>query len=143
MKLFIKFGFLSGGGWLLDCFLLLVLTEKIGITLTVANFVSSSVAAVSVFAISKLIVFRRHREHPNLLMFLYFIYTCAVIFFASIAIKYAAWLVLRIANLFSVSFTVVQLSFFAKVLITPPQLLANFFMSRFLVEHRGQCDHDV
>jgi putative flippase GtrA len=141
LRSFIKFGALSGGGWLLDCFLLLLLTAKLSTPLTIANFISSSVAALSVFTISKFLVFKPNGASPILKTFIYFGYTCAVILLASVIIGPAAWLVKRTADYLAIELAPGQLTFIAKVLITPPQLLANFLMSRYLVEHaRGGAE---
>jgi putative flippase GtrA len=136
MQKFIKFGIFSGGGWLLDCGLLLFLTQSIGTALSVANFISSSVAALTVFTISRILIFQPSESYPLLKTLIYFCYTCGIIVAASAVIGPIAWLLQHAAEYFSIELTRGNISFLAKVLITPPQLLLNFFMSRYLAENR-------
>ena len=58
---FLKFGSLSGLGWLLDLAILLSLVGGLGAPAFAANIVSSSVAAMSVFLVSRSLIFRRGR----------------------------------------------------------------------------------
>lgn len=134
MQKFLKFGALSGGGWLLDSGLLLVLSQSIGISLFAANFISSSIAALSVYVIARFLVFEASKNRALLRTFTYFCYTCSIIVLASILIGPLAWSLQRTAEYLAISPTAAQISFFAKVGITPPQLVANFFMSRYLAE---------
>lgn len=134
MQKFLKFGALSGGGWLLDSGLLLVLSQGMGVSLSVANFISSSIAALSVYTISRFVVFHVSENRPMLRTFIYFSYTCGIIVVASFLIAPVAWSLQRSADYLLLSPTAAQISFLAKVGITPPQLVANFFMSRYLAE---------
>lgn len=135
MQKFIKFGVFSGGGWLLDAGLLLLLTLSFGLPLSNANFVSSSIAALSVYTASRFLVFNSSEKRPIFRTFLYFCYTCGIIIAASAVIGPVAWSLQRSADFFNLALTAGQLSFLAKVGITPPQLIANFFMSRYLAEY--------
>ena len=137
MQKFIKFGFLSGGGWLLDSSLLLLLSQRLGISLSMANFISSSIAALSVYTVARFVVFHASQGRPLLKTLAYFCYTCGIIVLASVLIGPLALSLQRGADYLSVSPTAAQISFLAKVGITPPQLLANFLMSRYLVEHQS------
>lgn len=134
MKKFIKFGALSGGGWLLDSGLLLLLSQRLGISLFAANFISSSIAALSVYTVARFVVFHGSQGRPLIKTLIYFCYTCGIIVLASILIGPLAWFLQRSADYLSLSPTAGQISFLAKASITPPQLLANFLMSRYLVE---------
>ena len=136
MHKFIKFGIFSGGGWLFDCSLLLFLSQIIGVPLFAANFISSSIAAITVFTIARFLIFQSVKNYPLLKTFIYFCYTCGVIVVASVIIGPIAWLSQHTAAYFSIYLTAGQISFIAKVLITPPQLLANFFMTRYLAENQ-------
>ena len=136
MHSFLQFGLLSGGGWLLDCGLLLLLSGKFNIALPVANVVSSSIAALTVFTISRLLIFTPAARRPLVRTFLYACYTFAIIALASAVIGPIAGLSQRAAEHLAVALTAGQIAFLAKVLITPPQLLANFFMSRYLAERK-------
>jgi putative flippase GtrA len=134
MHRFLKFGALSGGGWLLDCGLLLVLSQAIGLSLPVANFLSSSVAALTVFSASRFLIFRAARSKPLLKTFIYFLYTSGIIILASTVIgPVLAWIEFM-RHYIGIQLTPAQAAFIAKVVITPPQLLANFMVSRYLSE---------
>lgn len=136
MRSFLQFGVLSGGGWLLDCALLLLLSQNLGVSLSVANVVSSSVAAVSVFTVSRLFIFHPAVKRQILRTVMYACYTFGVIAAVSVVIEPVAWWANRAAHYLSFVPTTGQLSFIAKVLVTPPQLIANFFMARFLAQRK-------
>ncbi|MDQ3059745.1 MAG: GtrA family protein [Pseudomonadota bacterium] len=135
MEKFLKFGALSGGGWLLDTGLLLALSQNFGMSLPAANFLSSSIAALSVYTLSRFVVFHASEGRHFFRTLIYFCYTCGVIVAASVLIGPMAWSVQRSADYLSISPTLMEVSFLAKVGITPPQLLANFFVSRYLMEY--------
>lgn len=132
MRSFLKFGSLSGAGWLLDCVLLLLLSQSFGIHVSIANFVSSSVAAILVFTVSRFLIFDRSPGRPFLKTLIYFFYTCGVIVVASIFIGFLVRLAQYGADHLALEITRGQAAFLAKVIVTPPQLLANFLMSRYL-----------
>ena len=132
MKNFLKFGTLSGGGWLLDCGILLLLSQSVGIAISLANFISSSTAALIVFTVSRFLVFDATPEKSFLKTILYFGYTCGVIFAASTVIGPVLRLIRYASQYLEIWPTAGQAAFLAKVLITPPQLLANFMVSRYL-----------
>jgi putative flippase GtrA len=134
MQQFLKFGALSGGGWLLDCGLLLVLSQTIGMSLPVANFLSSSIAALTVFSASTFLVFESPRSQSFLKTVVYFCYTSAIIVLASAVIGPVLALIDYMRQYIAVQLTPGQAAFLAKVVITPPQLFANFMVSRYLSE---------
>lgn len=138
MRSFLQFGVLSGIGWLLDCGLLLLLTQGFGAPLSIANVFSSSTAALTVFTISRLLIFESAAERTGLRTLLYACYTFGIIAAASAIIGPIGWWSQRVAEHFAIVLSTWQVSFLAKVLVTPPQLLANFFMSRFLAERKIQ-----
>jgi putative flippase GtrA len=135
MRSFIEFGLLSGGGWLLDVALLLWLSNSLGVHLSVANIISSCVAALAVFTVSRLLIFRGSSERPLTRTVLYAVYTLCVIAIASVLLEPIAWMSQGVAQQFALALSAGQIAFVAKVLVTPPQLLANFCMSRYLA-HR-------
>jgi putative flippase GtrA len=134
MRRFLKFGALSGAGWLLDSGILLVLSQGFEVPLSIANFLSSSIAAIVVFTASRFFVFDAARAQPLLKTLIYFCYTCGIIVVASIAIGPVLWMIEYSSRYAEVQLTAAQAAFLAKVVITPPQLLANFMMSRYLSE---------
>ena len=136
MKSFLQFGALSGGGWLLDAGLLLLLSQSFGMPLAAANVISSSTAALTVFTVSRFVIFHPVVERPWLRTALYAGYTLGVIAAASAVIAPIAGGVQRTAEYLAFLLTAGEISFLAKVIITPPQLLANFFMSRYLAERK-------
>lgn len=134
MQRFLRFGALSGGGWLLDCGLLLILSQAVGLSLPVANFLSSSIAALTVFSAARFLVFSAARSQPFLKTFIYFLYTSGIIFLASTVIGPVFALVEYMRHYIGTQLTPGQAAFIAKVIITPPQLFANFMVSRYLSE---------
>jgi putative flippase GtrA len=131
---FLKFAVLSGGGWLIDCGLLLFLSGLVGVHVTISNLISSSVAALLVFTVSRFAVFDSRQHRPAVATLLYFVYTCCVIAIASAFIGLVVIALQRLTENLAVSLTSREISLTAKVLITPPQLLANFWMSRYLIQ---------
>lgn len=136
MRQFLKFGALSGGGWLLDCTILLVLSQTFKISLPVANFLSSSIAALTVFTASRFWVFDISTQKPAVKTLIYFFYTCGVIVAASVVIGPVVWLAKYMFGYTSTDLSPAQAAFIGKVIITPPQLLANFMMSRYLAQRK-------
>ena len=132
MQQFLKFGALSGGGWLLDSTILLVLFHIFNVFLPIANFLSSSIAAVTVFTASRFLVFDVSTEKSGVKTLIYFFYTSGVIVVASILIGPVVWLAKYVTGYLSFDISSAQAAFIGKVIITPPQLLANFMMSRYL-----------
>lgn len=142
MRSFFKFAALSGGGWLLDCFLLLFFANVVHLPLFAANFLSSSIAALSVFTVSRLMLFEPTGEQYLLKTLAYAGYTAVVIVCASSLIGAANGLSHAMAEWVGASLSAAGHAFVAKVLITPPQLIANFFVSRFLIEKLSKKKHD-
>ena len=131
---FLKFGGLSGLGWLLDFTLLLCMVGGLGVPPFAANLVSSSTAALTVFLLSRRLIFDRSEGALGTRVAVYLLYTVCLI-------TAAAWVMTLIiqllgglaqANGFDPSRAV--LTACAKVLVTPPQLLLNFLMSRHMSE---------
>lgn len=134
MKHFIRFAVLSGGGWLLDCILLLLLVH-VGFVLGVSNFASSMVAGLTVFLVSRRLVFDSS-EGPVLdRALVYIAYQAFSILVVSLLIGPVATSAREGLEAFEVFPNIGWTSFMGNVLLTPPQLAANFFMSRFLVKY--------
>lgn len=134
MKSFIRFAVLSGGGWLLDCVLLLVLAG-LGIELGVSNFVSSMTAGVAVFLVSRRWIFNSSETPVLGSTLIYMAYQVLVIIFISFLIGPVATSAregLEASGFFPGA---VFTSFLGKVLLTPPQLLSNFLVSRLIVKY--------
>lgn len=134
---FLKFGGLSGCGWLLDCALLLLLTRQLALTSSLANALSSCVAAALVFTVSRLHVFDGRRSPAATSTLLYLGYTGGVIALASAAMPLVEQLSRQLAHAVAVHASPGQVTFLAKVLITPPQLLCNFVVARHLSQRPG------
>lgn len=137
LKKFLRFGLLSGGGWLLDCTLLLAFASTQSIPVFAANFVSSSVAALTVFVVSRYVVFSSTESALAGRMAVYFVYTAGVIVLASVVIGEVREVVRVTTGHLGVRLDSQATTFLAKVIITPPQLVANFFVSRVLNENRA------
>lgn len=131
---FLKFGGLSGVGWLLDFTLLLSMVSGLGLPPFVANVISSSTAALTVFLVSRRFIFTRNEGVLGTRIAAYFVYTLCVIAAAALAMTF----IIRVLNGLALAYgdapSSTLLTAVAKVLVTPPQLLMNFVMSRYLSE---------
>ncbi len=131
---FLKFGGLSGVGWLLDFTLLLSMVSGLGLPPFVANVISSSTAALTVFLVSRRFIFARNEGALGTRIAAYFVYTLCVIAAAALAMTF----IIRVLNGLALAYgdapSSTLLTAVAKVLVTPPQLLMNFVMSRYLSE---------
>lgn len=120
-----RFALVAGLGWLIDLATLMSLSFALGIPAGWANVVSSLLAASLVYLISH---HRVHEGQPD-----------------AVPMRLAAYLAYTVVLVFSVSFVLQMLvgaisEYMApgralvagKVLVTPPQLLANFIVSRHL-----------
>jgi putative flippase GtrA len=132
MKSFFQFGAISGCGWLLDCSLLFFFTQWLHLPVFQANFLSSVIAAIAVFSASRLLVFRSKRGQYFLRTTLYALYTCVVILIASSAMSLILVVLRAVESHYSYSLGRATEVLFVKIVVTPPQLLANFLMARVL-----------
>ena len=138
LRKFFQFAGLAGCGWLLDFGILLVLVRAAGVTPAVANVVSSLTAASTVFLVSRALVFDGPAGGVHVRLGLYVLYTLAVIFAASVVVGLVAARLGSPAGLLGVHLAgSTAAAAAAKVLVTPPQLLLNFFVSRYLSERPG------
>lgn len=122
---FARFALVSGLGWLLDLAVLAALTSHGGWPPFAANIVSSSLAAGTVFLVTRK---RVHAGADGALsgrVAAYLLYTLLVILLASAAMEALAP---RLAAATSHETAVLL----AKALVTPPQLLCNFLVSRLI-----------
>ena len=136
IRSFLKFAALSGTGWLADMAILLMLVKFAAMPASVANVISSSVAAVSVFLVSRHLVFDKAEGKLAGRVGLYFAYTLVVILLASVAMDFVSRYLLVLSRHFDIALSASVLAAIAKVIITPPQLLMNFLASRLLAESR-------
>ena len=116
--------------------ILLMLVKFAAMPASVANVISSSVAAVSVFLVSRHFVFDKAEGRLAGRVGLYFAYTLAVILIASVAMDYVGSYLLTLAQRMDWVVSASSIAAIAKVIITPPQLFMNFLASRLLAESR-------
>ena len=140
---FVKFGGISGLGWIADISILLCLVRLLGMPPLAANIISSVTAAIGVFLLSREMVFRKAEGRVGLRVAFYLAYTSTVICVASLCLQaIAAWLgAMAAAN--GIALSGIAGAAGAKVLVTPPQLILNFVMSRFLSERDMKGDGTV
>lgn len=132
----VRFGGLAGAGWIGDFCLLMVLVGVAGLPSGPANAISSATAALTVFLLSRELVF--FKAHGRLLLrcAIYLAYTAVVILLASLAMRYltaglSAW-----AHSAGLVLSATASAAVAKILVTPPQFLLNYCTSRWLSEWR-------
>ena len=131
---FLKFGGLSGMGWLLDFALLLSMVGGLGVPPFAANIVSSSIAALTVFLLSRRLIFDRSEGALGTRVAVYLLYTLCLITAAAGVMTLIIQLLAGLARANGYDPAPAILTACAKVLITPPQLLLNFLMSRHMSE---------
>ena len=121
-----RFILLSGGCWLLDMSLLLAFSVEMHWSPALANVFSSLIAAAVVYLIAHRKIHDGLRYAQTARVLSYLCYTLAVIMLASWALgTVRGWLMPFIS-------TPAVALVLAKIIITPPQLLSNFFVSRFV-----------
>lgn len=128
---FMRFAALSGGGWIVDTVLLLALTGGAGLVVQSANLLSASTAAAIVYLVAHRWVHAGVQDRVELRLGLYLVYTAIVILAASAAMIPLTGLAARALGEGAAAV------FVAKCLVTPPQLLCNFFVSRALARTSG------
>ena len=131
---FLKFGGLSGMGWLLDFALLLSMVGVLGVPPFAANLVSSSTAALTVFLVSRRLIFDRSEGALGTRIAVYLLYTLCLITAAAWAMTLIIQALGGLAQANGFDPSRAALTAVAKVLVTPPQLLLNFLMSRHMSE---------
>lgn len=131
---FLKFGGLSGMGWLLDFALLLSMVGVLGVPPFIANVISSSIAALTVFLVSRRFIFDRSEGALGTRIAVYLLYTLCLITAAAGAMALIIHVLAGLGQANGYAPSAAVLTACAKVLITPPQLLLNFLMSRHMSE---------
>lgn len=134
LERFWRFAGLSGVGWLFDFTLLLVLVHSVHLPAGLANIVSSCCAALCVFLISRLIVFRGRENELSLRLVAYLLYTLVLILMASGILGALTRFFTPFAVEHCGKYHSVLVAALAKIIITPPQLLLNFLVARKLNE---------
>ncbi len=133
---FLKFGSLSGLGWLLDFTILMLLVGLAGAPTFAANVVSSSVAALSVFLVSRSLIFTPERGGLEIRVAIYLTYTLLMIGLAAGAMTLIVDVLSALAGRHDLHPRPAVLTATAKILVTPPLLISNFLMSRHASERR-------
>lgn len=126
---FLKFITLSGMCWAIDLTILIILTQIFKLTPLLSNIISSLIAAAILYIAShnKIHIGRNTRKIQRLIF--YMTYTSFIIYGASYVISdieywIRTFLISNVDGFFTITI--------AKILITPPQLICNFFASRFI-----------
>lgn len=124
----LRFASVAGAGWLLDALVLIAAVAFAGLPAMLANILSSLVAASFVYLVSHHHVHHGRPGMPAVQLALYILYTLLLILAASAAI---GLLVPALVRLLPEEGAVLA----AKILVTPPQFLCNFLVSRLLARH--------
>ncbi len=117
----LRFGLVSGIGWLVD-FALFALLTRAGTPVALANFVGASTAVTYVFFASLRPIFRYGGRYAGRKLLLYWTYQ-------ALAVTAASWLIHAVSAL-----GVAPL--LSKVLVTPLTFVANFLFMRWLARER-------
>jgi len=136
---FLKFGSLSGLGWLLDFAILMLLVGGMGAPTFAANLVSSSVAAMSVFLVSRSLIFTPESGGLEMRMAIYLAYTLAMICLAAGAMTLIVDALSALGSQRDWHPGAAVLTGIAKILVTPPTLVLNFLVSRYASEQKIQA----
>jgi len=131
---FLKFGSLSGLGWALDFAILMLLVAAFGASAAAANVVSSSVAALTVFLVSRRLVFARAQGGLAARVAVYFLYTFCMIGLAAAAMGLLVEGLNQFASSHGWSLRPTVVAAAAKVIVTPPLLILNFLVARVTAE---------
>jgi putative flippase GtrA len=127
---FMRFVAVSGAGWLLDASLLLALIGAFHAPAFGASLVSSSIAATCVFLVSRRFIFDGKATFVGLRVGFYMCYTIGVIVIAAAAIQAIVTMLRGTAESDHIVVGSTVLAGIAKIVVTPPQLLANFLVAR-------------
>lgn len=133
---FLKFAGLSGLGWLLDITIFLTLVSVFKLEPFQANTVSSCTAALGVFLLSRELIYRKASKVLLLRVAIYLTYTLIVIVVASTVIDIIVSILRPLAENIIGEWSLIVLAGTAKVIVTPPQLILNYYMSRFISERQ-------
>lgn len=131
---FLHFTGLAGAGWLLDFALLQVFATVLHFPIALGNIFSSCIASLFVFTLSRRVIFNKASGRAFSRFALYSLYTLAVIFAASLLAAYVQAGIEEICRVWNVELSKGLIVAATKIAITPPQLLLNYFVSKFLIE---------
>ena len=132
---FLRFWGLSGIGWILDFCLLFIFVKFARMPVFTANMISATTAALTVFLLSRKLVFLAARDRVFLRALFYAAYTLAVIVVASLAIKYVTRGAAAVSAHFHLLLSIAACALLAKIVVTPLNFLLNFLVARFTSEH--------
>ena len=138
---FLKFGGLSGLGWIADTCILLALVSFVGMMPFLANIISSCIAALSVFLASRELVFAKASGRTGLRVLGYLAYVLVLICIASLFVQLISTGLRGLAEAYHLALSATLVAGIAKVIVTPPQLVLNFLMSRFMSERAAGERH--
>ncbi len=133
LALFVRFAGLSGLGWLFDITVLLILVG-FGVRAFNASIISASIAALSVFLVSRHFVFERDKRALGARLVIYLSYTICVILVAAATIQQLVNVFGSVVASHHFGITRTTMAAVAKIIVTPPQLLLNFVVARALSE---------
>jgi putative flippase GtrA len=133
---FLKFAGLSGLGWLIDISIFLTLISAFNLEPFQANTVSSCIAALGVFLLSRELIFRKASKALFLRLMVYLTYTLIVIVVVSTIIGISVSFIRPLTENIIGEWSIIVIAGISKILLTPPQLVLNYYMSRFLSERK-------
>jgi putative flippase GtrA len=133
---FLKFGGLSGLGWIVDFCIFLALVRFVSASTFFANAASSSIAALSVFLLSRRLIFNKVEGGFFIRVSLYVSYVVAVILIASLSVQFITPILGLILETYAWHPGETMVAGMAKIVITPPQLGLNFLIARMLSEKK-------
>lgn len=129
MKVFFRFTFLSGIGWLCDFVTFALLLKFINVPSFIANCVSSYVGVTFVWFAALKMVFMRKSEGSNIFLLIFW-------GFQFISIVAYSYLLQKVAGSVLVEVLPLQASSYpniaAKIIVTPFTLVTNFLFMKFL-----------
>jgi putative flippase GtrA len=124
----VRFAGLSGVGWLIDFSLLLILVRIFALPVFTANLISAGTAGLSVFLMSRRMVFGVSHGSVARRALFYLLYTVVVIVLASWAIRLLAG-GLQAGTIPWLARPVIAAAV-AKILVTPVTLGLNFIVAK-------------
>lgn len=131
MKVFLKFTFLSGVGWLCDFVTFTLLLKLINVPNFIANFVSSYVGVTFVWFTALKLVFMRNSEGRNTFLFIFWGFQFISILAYSHLLHVVAGVVLSEGLMIHSNYPDIA----AKIIVTPLALFTNFLFMRFLTRY--------
>lgn len=131
---FLHFAGLSGGGWLLDFALLQIFVSVVGLPIVVGNILSSCIASLFVFTVSRHMIFDKAGGATAFRFAVYLLYTISIILAASFLAVYVQSGIEKLSQAWQVELPNSVVLALTKIAITPPQLILNFLVSKFVIE---------